>query len=60
MNVGRFILMLTFENVMCEQIFEVFIITSSSMAPFEAICKACDFLNLKLLPNFSNYYNSTL
>lgn len=44
----------------CVNIFLRCIITFSSMEPFETICKTCDFLNLRLLPNFSNYYYSTL
>jgi hypothetical protein len=28
---------------MFEYIFKVFIVTSTSVAPFETICKACDF-----------------
>jgi hypothetical protein len=45
--------------VIFEQIFGVLNVTSPSVAPFETICKACDFSNLKLLLDYSDYFCNT-
>jgi hypothetical protein len=45
--------------VIFEQILEVLNVISPSVAPFETICKTCDFSNLRPLPDSFDYFCNT-